>query len=129
MKAGDRERVTALRTVLAAVQQATKDGEADELKVLRRERKRRMEAAEAYEGAGSSVRAEAERSEAELISGYLPAELSDQELAEIVTAKVAEAGVSDPSQIGAVMKLAVPAVDGRADGKRVQAEVLKALGA
>src|SRR5438552_15011142 len=91
MKAGERERVGALRLVANALQQEAKAGNDDEIAVLRRERKRRLEAAEAYTSAGSEDRAAAEESEAELIDGYLPAELSDDELGAIVDEALAEA--------------------------------------
>ena len=74
MKAGDKPRVGALRLIADALQKDLKSGGEDEVAVLRRERKRRLEAAEAYRSGGDSDRAEAEESEAELISGYLPAE-------------------------------------------------------
>jgi uncharacterized protein len=123
MKAGERERVGALRMVTNALQQEAKEGRGDEVAVLRRERKRRLEAAEAYREGGSAVRAEAEEAEAEVISAYLPAELSDEELAEIVDAAIADSGAKDPSEMGKAMGAAMPKVDGRADGKRVSAMV------
>ena len=84
MKAGEKERVGALRLVLSELQKAAKDGSDDELAVLRRERKRRLEAAEQFRDAGRPELADQEESEAELIAGYLPAELSDDELDAIV---------------------------------------------
>ena len=81
MKAGERERVGALRMVADALQKDLKDGGGDEVAVLRRERKRRLEAAEAYRDGGSADRAEAEEAEAREIERYLPAEMSDEELA------------------------------------------------
>jgi uncharacterized protein len=123
MKAGERERVGALRMVTNALQQEAKEGEGDEVAVLRRERKRRLEAAEAYREGGSADRAEAEEAEAEVISAYLPAELSDEDLAEIVDAAIADSGAKDPSEMGKAMGAAMPRVDGRADGKRVSAMV------
>src|SRR5205823_11364968 len=80
MKAGERTRVGALRLVLSELQKAAKEGDGDEVAVLRRERKRRLDAAEQYRGGGRSDLAEQEETEARLIEGYLPAELSDQEL-------------------------------------------------
>jgi uncharacterized protein YqeY len=123
MKAGERERVGALRMVTNALQQEAKEGGGDEVAVLRRERKRRLEAAEAYREGGSADRAEVEEAEAEVISSYLPAELSDEELAEIVDAAIADSGAEDPSEMGKAMGAAMPRVDGRADGKRVSAMV------
>ena len=127
MKAGERERVGTLRMVANALQQDEKEGKGDEVAVLRRERKRRLEAADAYREGGSSERAEAEEAEAEVISGYLPAELSDEELAEIVDAAIAESGAQGPSEMGRAMGVAMPRVDGRADGKRVSALVRERL--
>ena len=81
MKAGDKDRVGALRLVADALQKDIKEGDGDEVAVLRRERKRRQEAADAYRDGGNAERAEGEEAEAALIEGYLPAELSDEELA------------------------------------------------
>jgi uncharacterized protein len=129
MKAGERDRVGALRVVLSELQKAAKEGHDDELAVLRRERKRRVEAAEQYEAAGRDDLAHQESTEAELISAYLPAELEDAELDKIVAEKVAESGAESPQDMGRVMGLVMPAVGGRADGKRVSAKVREALGA
>jgi uncharacterized protein YqeY len=127
MKAGDRDRVGALRMIASALQQEAKEGTDDEVTVLRRERKRRFEAATAFREGGGDDRAAAEEAEAELIGGYLPAELSDEELAELVDAAVAEAGASEPGDMGKVMGTVMPKVDGRADGKRVSATVRERL--
>lgn len=127
MKAGEKDRVGALRLVLSELQKAAKEGDADELAVLRRERKRRLEAAQQFRDAGRAELAGPEEAEAELIAGYLPAELSDDELREIVRAAVAESGAQSPRDMGAVMKAAMPKVGGRADGKRVSALVQEAL--
>jgi len=127
MKAGDRDRVGALRMIASSLQQEAKEGKGDEVAVLRRERKRRLEAASAFREGGGDQRAAAEEAEAELIDGYLPAELSDEELASLVDAAVTEAGASDPSDMGKVMGIAMPKVDGRADGKRVSAAVRERL--
>ena len=80
MKAGEKVRVGALRLVLSELQKAAKDGDGDELAVLRRERKRRLDAAEQFRGGGRPELADQEESEARLIEGYLPAELDDAEL-------------------------------------------------
>jgi uncharacterized protein len=127
MKAGEKDRVGALRLVLSELQKAEKDGSADELAVLRRERKRRQESATAFRDGGRPELAEAEEAEAEVISGYLPAELSDDELRAIVAEAVAETGAASPKDMGQVMKAAMPRVAGRADGKRVSALVQEAL--
>ena len=127
MRAGEKDRVGALRLVLSELQKAVKDGSDDELAVLRRERKRRLESARAFRDAGRGELATGEEAEAEMIAAYLPAELSDDELREIVTAAVAEAGASSPRDMGLVMKAAMPRIAGRADGKRVSAVVQEAL--
>jgi hypothetical protein len=129
MKARDRERAGALRMVVDVLQQDAKLGKGDEVAVLQRERKKRVEAAEAYEGAGRAEQAAAERFEAELIGGYLPQQLSDQELAELVDAAVAETGASEQREMGQVMSALMPKLGGRADGKRVSAAVRERLGA
>jgi uncharacterized protein YqeY len=128
MKARDRERAAALRMVVDALQQDAKLGKGDEVAVLQRERKKRVEAAEAYEGAGRAEQAAAERFEAELIDGYLPQQLSDEELAALVDAAVAETGATERKQMGQVMSALMPKLGGRADGKRVSAAVQQKLG-
>jgi uncharacterized protein YqeY len=129
MKARDRERAGALRLIVDVLQQDAKLGKGDEIAVLQRERKKRVEAAEAYEKAGRDEQAAAERFEAELIEGYLPQQLSDEELAELVRAAVEETGASEQKQMGQVMSALMPKVGGRADGKRVSAAVRQELGA
>jgi uncharacterized protein YqeY len=129
MKAGKRDKVGALRMVANTLQQEAKSGQGDEVGALRRERKRRLEAAEAYRDGGSADRAATEEAEAELIAGYLPAELPDEELGELVAAAVEEAGAEGPGDMGKVMGVVMPRVDGRADGKRVSAAVRERLGA
>ncbi len=127
MRAGERERVGALRLVVSELQKAAKEGDGDELSVLRRERKRRLEAASAYHDAGREDLAGGEQAEAAWISAYLPAELSDAELQEIVERAVRDSGASSAKDMGAAMKQAMAAVDGRADGKRVSGLVRAAL--
>jgi uncharacterized protein len=127
MRAGEKVRVGALRLVLSELQKAAKEGTDDELAVLRRERKRRLEAAGAYREAGREDLAEGEQAEAELISGYLPAELSDEELNEIVEQAVRDSGAESAKDMGVAMKQAIAAVDGRADGKRVSGLVRASL--
>src|SRR4051794_27108613 len=129
MKARDRERAGALRMIVDVLQKDAKLGEGDEIAVLQRERKKRVEAAEAYEGAGRTDQAASERFEAELIEAYLPQQLSDEELAQLVDAAVAESGATDPKQMGQVMGLLKPKVGGRADGKRISTAVRAKLGA
>jgi uncharacterized protein YqeY len=128
MRAGDKPRVGALRLILSELQKAAKEGQDDELAVLRRERKRRLEAARAFDDGGRDDLAAGERAEAELIAAYLPAELSDSELQAIVRQAVADSGAGSPKEMGVAMKSAMAAVDGRADGKRVSGLVKAALG-
>jgi uncharacterized protein len=138
MKAGERERVHALRLVVSELQKAAKDNalrgdpsgptpRADEVEVLQRERKRRLEAAEAYRDGGRGDAAAAEEREAEIIASYMPAQLSDDELGAIVGDAVAESGATSPNEMGKVMGLIMPKVKGRADGKRVSAAVREKL--
>ena len=129
MKARDRERAAALRMVVDVLQKDAKLGKGDEVAVLQKEHKKRVEAAEAYEGAGRTEQAAAERFEAELIEGYLPQQLSDEELAELVDAAIAEAGATDVKQMGQGMGALKSKVDGRADGKRLSSAVRAKLGA
>jgi uncharacterized protein len=130
MKAGDRERVSALRLISSELQRAQKDasgGSSDEVAVLQRERKRRLEAASAYREGGRDDLAGSEEREAEMIADYLPEQLSDSELQEIVGDAVAESGASSPKEMGRVMSLVMPRVQGRAEGKRVSAVVREKL--
>jgi uncharacterized protein len=127
MKAGDRERVGALRLVLSELQKAAKDGDGDEQAVLRRERKRRREAETAYRDAGREELAAHEAFEAKAIEAYLPAELSDEELDGLVRAGVEATGASSPRDMGQVIKHVMEAAGGRADGRRVSAKVKEAL--
>jgi uncharacterized protein YqeY len=127
MRAGEKNRVGALRLVLSELQKAAKEGGDDELAVLRRERKRRLEAAHAYREAGHEHRASGEEAEGELIAGYLPPELSEAELKEIVGQAVRDSGAESVKDMGRAMGKAMAAVDGRADGKRVSALVRAAL--
>jgi uncharacterized protein len=127
MRAGEKQRVGAIRLVLSELQKAAKEGDADELAVLRRERKRRLEAARAFRDGGRADLADGEELEAELIASYLPAELSDAELERIVQSAVDDSGASSPKDMGVAMKSAMAAVQGRADGKRVSGLVRAAL--
>jgi uncharacterized protein len=127
MKAGERDRVTALRLVLSELQKAEKDGDGDELAVLRGERKLRREAAEAYREASRQDLADAEDFEAQIIETYLPAELSDQELDGLVERAVAETGAESQRDMGKVIKHVMAAADGRADGRRVSTKVKDVL--
>jgi uncharacterized protein len=127
MKAREKERVHALRLIVSELQKAEKEQGGDEVQVLQRERKRRLEAAEAYRDGGRPHQAESEEREAEIIASYMPEQLSDEELAAIVGDAVAESGASSPQEMGKVMALVMPKVKGRADGKRVSAAVRETL--
>lgn len=119
MRAGERDRVAVLRLITSELQKDQKLGDGDEVAVLRRERKRRLEAAQAYRDGERAERADAEEAEAVVIESYLPAELSDDELAEIVGSAITESGAAGPGDIGKAMGIAMGKVGGRADGKRV----------
>ncbi len=128
LKAGDRERAGALRLVVSELQKAAKDGAGgDEVQVLQRERKRRLESANAYREGGREDLAVAEEREAELIDAYLPEQLSDEELHAIAGDAVAELGASSPKEMGKVMAVVMPKVQGRADGRRVSDAVKELL--
>jgi uncharacterized protein YqeY len=127
LKAGDRERAGALRMIVSELQKAEKDGGTDEVEVLQRERKRRLESAQAYRDAERSDLAGSEEREAELIEAYMPAQLSDDELHAIVGDAVAQSGASSPKEMGKVMAAVMPQVKGRADGRRVSAAVQEKL--
>lgn len=127
MRSGEKDRVGRLRLVLSELQKAAKEGSDDELAVLRRERKRRIDAADQFAGAGRDELAASEREEAALIEAYLPAELSDDDLKALVAEAVTETGATSPKDMGAVMKATMSRVDGRADGRRVSALVKEAL--
>src|SRR3954449_13127699 len=103
LKAGDRERAGALRLIANELQKAAKEGDTDEVAVLQRERKRRLEAAEAYREAAREDLANQEAREAEIIEAYMPAQLTDDELRAIVGDVVAESGASSPGEMGKVM--------------------------
>jgi uncharacterized protein YqeY len=127
MKAGDRQRSSALRMIQDVLQQDAKMGKGDEIAVLQRERKKRLEAAEAYADAGRTEQAESETFEAELIAGYLPAQLSDEELNELVAEAIRTTGAESPKQMGQVMGALKEKVGGRADGRRVSGAVKEQL--
>ncbi|MFJ8444151.1 GatB/YqeY domain-containing protein [Kitasatospora griseola] len=134
IKARDELRSSTLRLTLASVTSAevagtTKRELSDDevLHVIGKEAKKRREAAEAFEGAGRTEQAARERAEGEVLATYLPQQLTDEELAAIVAAAVAESGASGPQGMGAVMKLVRPKVEGRAEGGRVAAAVKAAL--
>ena len=134
MKARDDVRTRTLRMALTAVSNAEVAGatsrelsDDEVLKVLTRESKRRREAAEAFATAGRTEQAAAERAEGDVLDGYLPAQLSDDEIAAIVTAEIEQSGVAGMGAMGQVMKAVTPRIAGRADGARVAAEVRRQL--
>lgn len=128
LKAGDKERVGALRLVVSELQKAAKERSgADEVQVLQRERKRRLESAKAYREGGREDLASVEEREAQLIDAYLPEQLSDGELHAIVGDAVAELGASSPKEMGKVVAIVMPKVEGRADGRRVSDAVRELL--
>jgi uncharacterized protein len=130
LKSGDKARVQALRLITNELQKAAKESsDGDETAVLQRERKRRLEAAQAYADAGRDDLAEGERREARIIEEYMPEQLSDDELHALVGDAVAESGADSPKEMGKVMALVMPKVQGRADGKRVSAVVREKLSA
>jgi hypothetical protein len=127
MKNRDKELVGALRLVLSELQKAAKEGSDDEQAVLRRERKRRLDAEQQFRDAGRTDLADKEQHEAKLISGYLPAELSDDELDALIRTAIAETGASSPKDMGQVMKAVTAAAGGRADGRRASTRVRELL--
>lgn len=130
--ARDSERVAALGMLLSALKDAEKSsGSLDDqtaIQVLTRERKRRVEAAESFREGGREDDAAKEEREAVIIDAYLPAQLSEAELVDLVAAAIAEAGATEAKDLGAVMKILQPRVAGRADGKAVAGAVRAALG-
>lgn len=136
IKSRDDVRTRTLRMALTAVtneevagKKARELSDEEIVKVLAREAKKRREAAAAFADAGRAEQAAAERAEGEVINGYLPAQLSDEELAALVAAAIAETGAADPKAMGQVMKVLRPKVGDRAEGGRVAAEVKRQLGA
>ena len=134
MKARDEVTVRTLRMALTSVTKEEVAGatarelsDDEVLAVLTREAKRRREAADAFAAAGRDEQAEAERAEGAVLDAYLPAQLSDAELGELVTAAIEETGASTPRDMGQVMKVLTPQVAGRAQGGRVAAEVRRRL--
>jgi hypothetical protein len=130
MRARDEVRKSTLRMALSAIQNEEVAGSSarelsdDEvLKVLTREAKKRREAAEAFENAGRADQAAAERAEGEVLADYLPRQLTDAELQALVASAIAETGAAGMPALGQVMKVVTPQVAGRAEGKRLAAEV------
>jgi uncharacterized protein YqeY len=129
-KARDRERLAALRLLMDALNKEAKEArgpldEQRETAILKRERKRRAEAAEAYRKGGREELAASEESEASLIEGYLPEEISEAELETLVADALSETGAASPKEMGKVMAAVMSKAGGRADGRRVS-ELVKA---
>jgi uncharacterized protein YqeY len=134
MKDRDEVRTRTLRMVLSEISKEEVSGaavreldDAEVERVLAREAKRRREAAEAFQGAGRADQAAAERAEGDVLAAYLPAQLDDAELTDLVAAAIAEASATGPGAMGQVMKAVAPKVAGRAEGSRVAAEVRRQL--
>jgi uncharacterized protein len=134
MRAGDRSRVDALRLILSALQRAEKSVPAGEFSdsdaeaVLRRERKQRLEAAESYRAAGRDERVAAEMADVPVIEAFLPAAMTDAELAVLVDAAVADTGAESMRDMGRVMGLVTARGEGRVDGAAAAALVRNRLG-
>jgi hypothetical protein len=134
MRARDQVRMRTLRMALSSITTEEVAGtsarvlsDEEVMKVLTREAKKRREAAEAFGAAGRDEQAAAERAEGEVLAGYLPAQLSDEELSALVDEAIADTGASGMPGMGQVMKTVTPRVAGRADGARVAAEVRRRL--
>lgn len=132
MKARDTERVQALRLFVNAVQNESKSKlrdleDPEVVAVLQREKKKRVEAAEAFEAAGHEDRAAAERDQAALLDAYLPEQLEARQLDDLIRSAITEVGAEGPSDMGKVMQAVMPKVAGRADGKVVSTAVSRAL--
>lgn len=134
IKARDKVRAGTLRMVLAAISTEEAAGstrrtldDQEITRLLTREAKKRREAAEAFDKGGRPEQAEAERAESEIISDYLPEQLTDEELSGLVAEAIKETGAEGPKGMGQVMKTVNPRVAGRAEGSRVAAEVKRQL--
>ncbi len=132
MRARDRERADALRLTLAALRAAEKElrrplAENEELQVLQRERKRRVEATEAFRSAGREEQAAAEERELAVIEEFMPAPIGEEELERIVDDAIAETGATSIRDLGRVMADVMPQIAGRADGSRVSQLVREKL--
>ena len=134
MRSRDEVRTGTIRMVLTAITNEEVAGkevrilvDAEIVTVLSREAKKRREAAEAFDSAGSKDRAELERKEGGIIAEYLPAQLSEAELKEMIAAAITESGATGPAGMGLVMKALSPKIAGRADGAAVSAAVKAAL--
>ena len=129
LKAGERDVAGALRVIVSELQKDVKEGDGDEIAVLRREHKRRVEAATQFQNANRPDLAHKEAAEAEMIARYLPPDLGDEQLNEIVQRAVAETGAASPKDMGVVMKRVMAEAGGLVDGRRASDAVRAALGA
>ena len=132
MRDRDTERRNALRLILASLRGAEKEllrplSDEEELQVLQRERKKRLEAAEAFRAAGRDEQAQKEEAELEVLEAYMPEPLSEEELEEIVDDVIAEVGATSVRDLGRVMADVMPQVAGRADGSAVSQLVREKL--
>jgi uncharacterized protein YqeY len=132
MKAGDAERRDALRLILDALKKSEKElqrplSEEEELQVMQRERKKRIEAAEAFRAGGREEQAEAEERELEILEEFMPEPLSEDEIDEIVDDVIAEVGATSMADLGRVMADVMPQIAGRADGSQVSQIVREKL--
>jgi uncharacterized protein YqeY len=134
MRARDEVRSGTIRMILTAIKneevagkEARELSDAEVITVLSREAKKRREAAEAYEQAGAADRAANEKAEGSIIAEYLPAQLSEQEIKDLIAAAIAETGAAGPQQMGLVMKSIQPKIAGKADGGVVSSLVKAAL--
>ena len=132
MRARDDERRDALRLILSSLRSAEKElqrplHDDEELQVLQRERKRRIEAAEAFHAAGRTEQAEAEEGELRVLAEFMPEQLDEEELEEIVDSAIAEVGATSMRDFGRVMADVMPQVSGRADGSVVSQLVREKL--
>jgi uncharacterized protein YqeY len=132
MRARDGERRDALRLILSSLKSAQKElqrplAEAEELQVLQRERKRRVEAAEAFRAGGREEQADAEEFELDVLEEFMPEQLSEDELEQIVDDAIAECGATSLGDLGRVMADVMPQIAGRADGSAVSQLVREKL--
>jgi uncharacterized protein YqeY len=132
MKAGDAERRDALRLILNALKNSEKElqrplSEEEELQVLQRERKKRLESVEAFRAGGREEQAESEERELEILEEFMPEPLSEDEIEEIVDDVIAEVGATSMADLGRVMADVMPQIAGRADGSQVSQIVREKL--
>ena len=132
MRSRDAERRDALRLIVNALKNSEKDlqrplSEDEELQVLQRERKRRVEAAEAFRAGGREEQADAEERELAILEEFMPEPLGEDEIEEIVDDAIAEVGATSMADLGRVMADVMPQIAGRADGSVVSQIVREKL--